>query len=102
MRARSAARLSLLPAIGLVACLVSSPALAERMEDTYRKCIHPDLSRLDAVIGFCTKVIKSGEGGNGAQSGAGSSSGSNTGNQKRRNASPIGVPPEAWSLGGSH
>jgi len=70
MRPRSAARLSLLPAIGLVACLVSSPALAERMEDIYRKCIYPDLSRLDAVIGFCAKVIKSGEGGNGAQSGA--------------------------------
>src|SRR5437879_5243005 len=70
MCARSAVRLSLLPLIGLVACLACAPASAEPMEDTYRKCIYPDLSRLDAVIGFCTKVIKPGRGGDAAQSGA--------------------------------
>ena len=70
MRAPLAARLSLLPVIGLVACLAGAPASAETMEDIYHKCVQPDLTRLDAVIGFCTKVIKSGQGGNGAQAGA--------------------------------
>src|ERR1700694_2585213 len=34
----------------------------------------------------------------GGQSGAGSSSGSRTGNQKRRNSSPIGVPWLVWVI----
>ena len=45
----------------------TSVAAAENIEATYRKCIYPDLTRLDAVIGFCTTVIKSGRGGNGAR-----------------------------------
>jgi tetratricopeptide (TPR) repeat protein len=74
--ARSAARRARrsLAAIGLAAWVVGSgaiaPATAEDVEATYRKCIYPDLARLDAVIGFCTTVIKSGRGGAPAQASA--------------------------------
>ena len=57
---------------GVLGALAAAPAVAaaEDIEATYRKCIYPDLSRLDAVVGFCTTVIKSGRGGGAAQASA--------------------------------
>ena len=73
MRAATfASRLPLwaLPLIGLLAGLPGPAPAAESMEAVYHKCIYPDLTRLDAVIRFCTTVIKSGQGGRNAQSSA--------------------------------
>ncbi len=59
-----------LSVFGLFAWLPGPAAAADGMEAVYRKCVYPDLTRLDAVIYHCTTVIKSGEGGNAAQSSA--------------------------------
>jgi tetratricopeptide (TPR) repeat protein len=72
MRRRAFHRLIAIGLAGSVlgAVAVAPGAAADNIEATYRKCIYPDLSRLDAVIGFCTTVIKSGRGGTSAQASA--------------------------------